>query len=134
MSSFRSAASSNAKRSKRLTLDGIIKVIVVVARLSIAPAKAKAVGTESGDGSNSKAIVGADTLALEHVLVSIVIASKVNVAAGGKLNERLANSHASLRNVVALEGEIRASKIGERTQGQSEGLGVHFDGVEEVEA
>lgn len=107
----------------KLTFIVIVRVVVVVVvsvvTIVIVPVVLlEATGAETSDVLDVEAVVGANALPLQEVLVAIAAASReiIDVAAAGQLDDGLADIAAGRGHVVAVELQIGKGGGGERRE------------------
>ena len=90
-----------------------------------------AVGTECGNLANVEALVGADALVLEVVLVAVIVAAQVDIATVRELADGLADGLAGRGHIVHVQFDLRIGSEDKLGNGQSDGGSVaHIGEVE----
>jgi len=79
------------------------------------------VGAKSSDTSDVEGVVGADTLNLETVLLTVTVSSEVGVASPGQVDDGVANGVACAGDVIAIKTDICASEEEKRSNSESDG-------------
>ena len=85
-------------------------IIIIIVRVGNAEVLLEAAGAQTSDPSDVEGVVGADTLALEEVLVAVSVAAQIDLAAVGQVHDGLADVTARRRNIVAVKLEVSKSE------------------------
>ena len=105
----------------------VVVVVVMVAGLFVL---ADAVLASRGDVGNVKALVGAEALDLELVLLSVIVVGQVDVTGALKVRNGAADVAALLGRVAEVKVDaVGASHEDEGRRGQENALDMHVGGV-----
>lgn len=102
----------------------IVAVGAVVAATPVVPGLVHAVRAESGNLADVEALVGADALVLEEMLVAVVVAAQVDVATVREGANRSADGLAGRGHVAHVQVDLRMGGKNELGNGQSDGTSV----------
>jgi hypothetical protein len=106
----------------------IIVVVVVVVTVVVLLSLVHAVGTHGGNLGNVEALVGADALVLEVMLIGVVVAPQVDIALVGELADGPADVLARVGDIVHVDVDLGVDAEEERGNGEDDVTRVVHDG------